>query len=71
MTSLEYWVIPSGPGAGALSSPYSSGEADIYATYQAVWGLTTTVFPFVEPLPVPATANLEQVTVVAAPTFTG
>jgi hypothetical protein len=71
MTSLEYWVIPSGSGAGALSSPYSSGEADIYATYQAVWGLTTTVFPFVEPLPVQATANLEQVTVAAAPTFTG
>jgi hypothetical protein len=71
MTSLKYWVIQSGPGAGALASPYSSGEADIYATYQAVWGLTRTMFPFVEPLPVSTTTSVDQVVDVATPSFTG
>ncbi|CAM8625113.1 hypothetical protein MCETE7_00285 [Acidimicrobiia bacterium] len=71
MTSLAHWVIQSGPGAGALASPYSSGEADIYATYQAVWGLTSTVFPFVEPLPVTTTASLDPVIDVTTPSFTG
>ena len=50
LTSLEAWVIPSGDGAGALASPFSGGFADPFATYQGVWGLALSPFPFAAPI---------------------
>ncbi len=46
LDSLASWVVPAGDAdAGALASPYSGGFADLYATYQGVWGLTLTAVP--------------------------
>ena len=38
-SSLATWVIDSGDDSGALSSPYSSGGADLFATFQGHWGI--------------------------------
>ena len=40
LSSLASWVIVSGEDSGALSSPYSSGGADLFATFQGHWGIT-------------------------------
>ncbi len=40
LSSLASWVIVSGEDSGALSSPYSSGGADLFATFQGHWGMT-------------------------------
>ena len=45
LSSLESWIIASGADAGALASPFSAGFADLFATYQAVWGLAEAAVP--------------------------
>jgi hypothetical protein len=45
LTSLRSWIDASGAEAGALSSPFSAGFADLFATYQGVWGLAQVAFP--------------------------
>jgi hypothetical protein len=57
MSSLESWIVASGPDAGALSSPFLVPDADIFATYQGVWGLAEQPFPFAAPAPVPPTTT--------------
>ncbi len=65
LDSLASWIVPTGDAdAGALASPYSGGFADLYATYQGVWGLTLTAFPFTMPLGVEPTTT----TTTTAPT---
>jgi hypothetical protein len=68
--SLQVWVIGTGPDAGALSSPFSFGAADPFATYQGVWGLALTPFPFTAPggpvVPDPPATNPDP----SAPTST-
>ena len=74
MTSLQHWVILTGPESGAVGSLYSGGFADLYATCQAVWGLTTTAFPFIEPLPVASTTTTAAglpIDDVLSPSFAG
>jgi hypothetical protein len=81
MASLESWVVTSGADAGALASPFSAGFADIFATYQGVWGLAEQPFPFEAPAPVPPTTTTTTTApvpddgaapaVVATPAFTG
>jgi hypothetical protein len=81
MSSLESWVIASGPDAGALSSSSSSGGSDMFATYQGVWGLAEQPFPFEAPAPVPPTTTTTSApvpddggaapAVEATPAFTG
>lgn len=44
-TSLMSWVKLSGPDAGASQSPYSSGAADLFATFQVMWGISADPFP--------------------------
>jgi hypothetical protein len=44
-SSLMSWVKSSGPDAGAASSPYSSGAADLFATFQVMWGISSDPFP--------------------------
>ena len=51
LSSLLSWIVPSGAEAGALSSPYSAGFADTFATYQGVWGLAQPAFPLPVPTP--------------------
>ncbi|MCD9623096.1 hypothetical protein [Rhabdothermincola salaria] len=57
LVSLETWVIASGADAGALSSPFSDGFADVFATYQGVWGLALAPFPLPVPPPPPASTT--------------
>jgi hypothetical protein len=45
-SSLMSWVKLSSPDAGAASSPYSSGAADLFATFQVMWGISADPFPF-------------------------
>ncbi|MCU0310383.1 MAG: hypothetical protein MUE36_05530 [Acidimicrobiales bacterium] len=85
LTSLESWVIGDGPDVGALSSPFSEGFSDPFATYQGVWGLALRPFPFATPAapPVPVvpvapepdaagpSAAVTATPVTAAPRFTG
>lgn len=57
-SSLTSWQLTSGPDAGALSSPYSGGYSDLYATYQGVWGLAAAPFPLpVIAAPAPSTTT--------------
>jgi hypothetical protein len=49
--SLQSWIVASGAEAGALASPYSGGFADLFATYQGVWGLAEVAFPLPVPTP--------------------
>jgi len=70
--SLATWLLTTGPEAGGLSSPYSAGYADLYATYQGVWGLIPRAFPLipveiVDPPSTTATSGSNRL----APTFTG
>ena len=44
-SSLMSWIKSSGPDAGAASSPYSSGAADLFATFQVMWGISSDPFP--------------------------
>lgn len=56
VSSLRSWVIVSGADAGAVASPYSSGGADLYATYQAMWGLAPSRTPLIGPRVMPVVA---------------
>jgi hypothetical protein len=73
LSSLRSWIISSGPDTGALSSPYSAGSADLFATYQGLWGIVETfpfgpiVLPVAVPTPDPEAPTPELVT----PRFTG
>ncbi len=74
--SMNAWVITSGPDAGALASPYSAGAADLYASYQGLWGLTQRPLPtvLVVPVPEPIDGDSPQVgdpSTPVAPSFTG
>jgi hypothetical protein len=73
MTSLESWIIASGDEAGAFASPYSSGYADLFATFQGVWGLTLAALPFTEPNPdpTPPTTIVPAADQPVLPSFTG
>jgi hypothetical protein len=64
LSSLRSWIIAGGAEAGALSSPYSGGFADTFATYQGVWGLAQAAFPL--PVPTPS----EPTTTTTTPTST-
>jgi hypothetical protein len=70
VSSMSSWVIVSGADDGALASPYSAGYADLYATYQGIWGVlgrplpTLLVIPAVEP-------PVDVPSVEVAPSFTG
>jgi hypothetical protein len=70
--SLRSWIITTGPEAGAFRSPYSSGSADLFATYQGLWGLAGSPFPL-DPLGIPAPPPVvtEAPTDVVTPSFTG
>jgi len=57
VSSLASWIVASGPEAGALASPYSGGFADLFATYQGVWGLAQVAFPLPAPTPSPTTTT--------------
>ena len=50
--SMYSWVIVSGDDDGALASPYSSGSADLYATYQGIWGVLQRPLPTLLAMPV-------------------
>jgi hypothetical protein len=69
-SSLATWVIDSGEDSGALSSPYSSGAADLFATFQGHWGIAQ--FPLstrpVAVIDTPVTQTEPQIVV---PVFTG
>lgn len=46
-TSLLSWQLGcDSPDAGGFASPFSDGEADLFASRQAVWGLAGQPFPF-------------------------
>jgi len=75
-SSIASWVIESGPEAGALASPYSDGAADLYATYQGLWGIKQR--PLLTLLAVPAqigspedASQVGSSPAVVAPNFTG
>jgi hypothetical protein len=75
-SSIASWVIESGPEAGALASPYSDGAADLYATYQGLWGIKQR--PLLTLLAVPAqigspedASQVGSPPAVVAPNFTG
>ena len=53
--SLRHWLVTEGPDAGSLSSPYSSGAADLFATFQALWGFAADPFPIL-----PSTVAVEE-----------
>jgi hypothetical protein len=77
--SLVAWQITSGAEFGAIASPYSSGFADLFATYQAIWGLVPVTFPFLEPTAAPTappdptttTTTMSVSAGVVTPRFTG
>jgi hypothetical protein len=60
LSSLATWQISSGAEAGALASPYSAGFADLFATYQGVWGLAQVAFPL--PASTPTTPSTPTTT---------
>jgi hypothetical protein len=67
-SALVAWQLTSGADAGALSSPYSGGEADFLATFQGLWGLAEAAFPF-PPLPAPGPSTTTT-TINGGPTTT-
>jgi hypothetical protein len=74
VSSLDGWVISSGADAGALASPYSSGEGDLFATFQGLWGQAQRPFPFApaqidDPSREPVAGRAEDG--VVTPVFTG
>ena len=71
VSSLAGWVISSGPDAGAMASPWSSGSADLYATYQGEWGLLLAPLPFPYTTPIPPTTTTAGPPAPVAPAFTG
>ena len=74
MTSLEAWVIASGPDAGGFASPYSAGSGDLFATFQGAWGIAERPFPFaplVENDTQPQPPSRDQVADLVAPAYTG
>ena len=75
-SSIASWVIESGPDAGALASPYSDGAADLYATYQGIWGIEQRPLPTLLALPdlLEPSGEAPQVgnsAALVAPNFTG
>lgn len=63
LSSLGTWIVATGADAGALSSPFSAGFADLFATYQAVWGLAQQPFPLpVLPVTVPTSTTTSTTT---------
>jgi len=75
-SSIASWVIESGPDAGALASPYSDGAADLYATYQGIWGIEQRPLPTLLAVPVLLDPSGEAPQVgnsaaLVAPNFTG
>jgi hypothetical protein len=68
--SLASWLLTTGPEAGGLSSPYSAGFADLYASYQGVWGLVPRAFPLI-PVEIVIPPSTPTGTSELAPTFTG
>jgi hypothetical protein len=75
-SSITSWVIDSGPDAGALASPYSDGAADLYATYQGLWGIKQRPLPTLLAVPVLLESPEEAPQVgnpptLVAPSFTG
>ena len=74
LQSLSSWIVRSGPETGAVSSPWSSGYSDFFATYQALWGLALQPFPLVPVLVIdpPTTGPVTDPTPFeVAPSFTG
>jgi hypothetical protein len=58
VTALLHFVVPSGPDAGAIASPFGSPTAgNLLATYQAVPALAGVTFPFNAP-PAPIVTGL-------------
>ncbi len=73
LDSLTTWEVVSGPNAGALASPWSSGEPDLYATYQGEWGLLLAAlpFPYTPPVPSTTTSTTTEPSAPMAPAITG
>jgi len=71
VSSLGSWVITVGSDAGAMSSPYSAGSADLFATYQGMWGIVQTFPIAAEEPPVTGPGTPEPTIEVMAPAFTG
>ena len=73
LDSLIEWQIASGGEAGAFASPWSAGFADLYATYQSLWGGAGAVLPIVMPIadPVPSSSSTSEIELTVAPSFTG
>ena len=73
LSSLTSWVVPSGPSAGSMASPWSSGDPDLYATYQGEWGLLLAdlPFPYTPPVPSTTTSTTTEPPTPMAPAFTG
>ena len=53
--------------AGAMFASWNPGVADLMASYQGIWGLTLTAFPF----PVLPNITPDRTEPIVAPTFTG
>lgn len=70
LAALQTFQLSSpGNDAGAFFASWNPGVPDLLASYQGVWGLTLTAFPFqVLPALTPAVDPAEQP---AVPTFTG
>ena len=77
VTSLAHWVIAAGPDVGAYASPYSGGDADLFATFQSLWGVSGRSFPYLvdaelTPPPVePAPPATDESPIAMTPVFTG
>lgn len=73
LTALLAWQLPA-PDAGAFEFPYPGmfGVPNLYATFQALWGLTQTAFPFptLAPWP-PSTTTSTELDPASVPNFTG
>jgi hypothetical protein len=66
LSSLQSWIIASGADAGALSSPFSAGFSDLFATFQGVWGLALQPFPL-PAAPAPPTTSTSTSTTTTTP----
>lgn len=71
LQSLATWIIRAGGEAGGVSSPYSSGYADFFASYQALWGLAQQPFPLVPVLVIDPPTTTGPKEDAAVPVFAG